>query len=129
MAAAGSLMNLQDVLQAEAMACIESLKLAICLGMYQVIVETDSNQLFYALKDDELDNGINAAVIREGRDLLSLQFSVTQVVYCPRACNNVAHELARFGATLASSTPVVWAEDFPEFICNLVNSDLAVSLE
>lgn len=89
MAAAGSLMNLQDALHAEVMACIEALNLVICFGINHVIVETDSEQLVQALKDDELDNGMNAAVIREVRNLFSLQFDVTKVVYCHRACNSL----------------------------------------
>jgi ribonuclease HI len=88
-AAAGSLMNLQDALHAEVMACFEALNLVICFGINHVIVETDSEQLVQALKDDELDNGMNAAVIREVRNLFSLQFDVTKVVYCHRACNSL----------------------------------------
>lgn len=42
--AAGSSMNLQDVLQAEAITCIEALNLAICFGTSLVIVETGSKQ-------------------------------------------------------------------------------------
>jgi hypothetical protein len=64
-------------------------------------------------------------VIREVRNLFSLQFDVIKVVYCRRACNSVAHELAK-GAAFGSSTPVVWSGQFPEFVCNLVNSDIAV---
>lgn len=89
MAAAGSLMNLQDALHEEVMACFEALNLVICFGINHVIVETDSEQLVQALKDDELDNGMNAAVIREVRNLFSLQFDVTKVVYCHRACNSL----------------------------------------
>lgn len=76
----GSPMNLRDVLQAEAMACIEVLNLGICFGTRHATVETDSKQLVQAINDDGLDNGIDTAVIREVQNLLSLEFDVIKVV-------------------------------------------------
>ena len=40
------------------------------------------------------DNGINAVVVREARMLLFLNFDVYHVMYCPRGCNRLAHQLA-----------------------------------
>lgn len=77
MAAAGRLQNLEDALQAEAMACVQVLKKANGLVMGRIILESVARNLCQALKEEELDSGINASIIRETRELLFLQFDVT----------------------------------------------------
>lgn len=50
-------------------------------------------------------------------------------MYCPRECNKVAHELAKFGAALESSESAMWVEEFPRFIYNLLSSGFAATSE
>lgn len=59
---------------------------------------------------------MNATIICEARELLFLQFDVTDIMYRPRECNSVAHELAKFGAALGTSQSAVWLEEFPQFV-------------
>lgn len=60
-------------------------------------------------------------VIREAQSSLSFfkKINVFQVVYFPRGCNKVAHELAKVGAALNPESFQVWLEGFPEFVSDL----------
>lgn len=49
--------------QADAMACIQALKISADMGMGRVIVETGAQELRTALLDDEEDRSLDAAVI------------------------------------------------------------------
>ncbi|BAF26191.2 Os10g0191000 [Oryza sativa Japonica Group] len=125
MMAAGNLQNLHNANQAEALACIQALKLANDMGMGHIIVETDAQALKAALLDETQDRSVNAVIIREAKFLLAMNFNVHQVMYCPRECNRAAHELAKIGASLGPRSQFVWLEGFPDVVCNLVASDSA----
>ena len=88
MMAAGKLQNLQDPVQAELMAVTNALKIATDLGMGKIILETDCQNIKTFLLEEEMDNGINAVVVREARMLLFLNFDVYHVMYCPRGCKD-----------------------------------------
>jgi len=76
MMAAGKLQNLQDPVQVELMAVTNALKIATDLGMGRIILETDCQNMKTSLLEEEMDNGINAVVVREARMLLFLNFDV-----------------------------------------------------
>nr|CAE05727.1 OSJNBb0017I01.7 [Oryza sativa Japonica Group] len=115
----------EESLDAEALACIQALKLANDMGMGHIIVETDAQALKAALLDETHDRSVNAVIIREAKFLLAMNFNVHQVMYCPRECNRAAHELAKIGASLGPRSQFVWLEGFPDDVCNLVASDSA----
>ena len=126
MMAAGKLQNLQDPVQVELMAVTNALKIATNLGMGKIILETDCQNMKTSLLEEEMDNGINAVVVREARMLLFLNFDVYHVMYCPRVCNRVAHQLAQLSASLESSdNACVWLDDFPGLVSDIVTSDCA----
>ena len=70
MMVAGKLQNLQDPVQVELMAVTNALKIATDLGMGRIILETDCQNMKTSLLEEEMDNGINAVVVREARMLL-----------------------------------------------------------
>lgn len=76
------------------MACIQALKIAADMGMGRIIVETGAQELQTALLDDEEGWSLDAAVIGEAILLLLAKFDGFEVMYCPGACNHVAHELS-----------------------------------
>lgn len=82
------------------MAFIHALKIAAELGMGRIVLESDAHNLKTALMEKEVDNGMDAVVIREARLLLFLNFDVFHVMYCPRAYNRVPHELVKFCASM-----------------------------
>ena len=76
MMAAGKLQNLQDPVQVELMAVTNALKIATDLDMGKIILEIDCQNMKTSLLEEEMDNGINAVVVREARMLLFLNFDV-----------------------------------------------------
>lgn len=64
---------------------VAALKIANHFGMGQTILEPDALNLCQALKDEDQDNGVNASIICEAKELLLFQFDVANVMYCNRA--------------------------------------------
>jgi hypothetical protein len=62
-------------------------------------MEIDCINLRNSLIDQELDNGMNAVVIKGARMLLCLNFHMYHVTYCPREVCGA--QLAKFGACIA----------------------------
>ena len=124
-AAAGCLHNAQNVLHAEAEACLQAVLLAQRWGMSNIHVECDSQQLISAILGNSQDLALNGTLFREIRFQTSFNFASFRISYCPRACNKVADALATHGAKLACSPPDVWPGFAPDFVCVLVASDIA----
>jgi hypothetical protein len=62
-------------------------------------------------------------LIRELRFFISTWFNVVSLLHVPLSCNVVAHSLAQEGAALNSGTRLIWLENFPAFVNDLVASD------
>ncbi|KAF8762953.1 hypothetical protein HU200_008799 [Digitaria exilis] len=123
LAGSGRLVAVHDALSAEGEACLAAIHAAMARGISQVIIETDSANLASALRSTSFDQAVGGAIFREARDLLSLHFSVIDVVFVPRSCNQCAHELARSGLTRDPDNPSIWNDPLPSFVNNLVGRD------
>jgi ribonuclease HI len=126
-AGAGSIPQANDALQTEAIACLTGLQWAQSWGITRLQVETDSQLLLQAIKGESQNLAVNGHLFREIKYLANMYFNYFDVCYCPRTCNNVADVLASFGVNLGSDSPVIWLEEMPEFVKNLVASEPVVS--
>lgn len=57
--------------------------------------------------------------------MMQFQFDHIEVLFAPRTCNTVAHELARSSLGWDSDQPSVWIDPLPLFVTNLVDRDIA----
>lgn len=103
---------------------IPSLKAAQSWGLKKVHVETDAMKLVQAITSDEQDMALNGILFKEIKCFAQLNFSSFHISYCPRACNKVADALASFGAGSGLTSSTVWLDGAPEFVHNLVASDI-----
>jgi ribonuclease HI len=82
-----------DVCMLEALACRDGMQLALQNGVRRVAIETDCLQLINLWKKKDVQRS-NLGPILE-MDALSLAFQAFSFNYVSRACNNVAHVLAK----------------------------------
>jgi hypothetical protein len=95
---AGSTHQLTSAIQSEAIACGEALVAAEQWGISTLVLESDSSNLVKAMTSNEYDLAPEGVIFRDLRLFISLNFSSVEVVFAPRSCNKVAHELAAIGA-------------------------------
>ena len=123
-AGAGKLKHVKSALHAEALACIAAIEGPSDIGIHRVLLESDSQQLVYALKRGDADLSDIGVLFREARSLCVLAFESYDFMHCKRSCNVVAHALAKYGFGSAESS-LVWGELMPSFVLDLVASDVA----
>jgi ribonuclease HI len=123
---AGKLTHVTDVFQVEAEACSHALQVVQNWGISRIHIETDSQLLVQALKNNDDDFGPCEVLIKEIKETLYLNFICFSVEYCPRAFNSVADALAAFGSKLRDETQTVWLGHAPDFVLVHVNIDVAV---
>jgi ribonuclease HI len=123
-AAAGKLRHLHDALQAETEACVAATEGAAALGLHRVVFESDSKTLVQALNSDSHDLSKIGVLLREARSICLSSFESFEFIFCSRYCNKVAHALAQYGYT-AEDECCGWADDAPNFVSDLVASDVA----
>jgi hypothetical protein len=75
---------------------------AVQWGMGNIILETDALNLVKALTSTDFDLAPEGVIYRDLRSFFYLNFVSVQVVFVPRSCNKVAHELAALGAMFVS---------------------------
>ena len=125
LAAAGSLTNLQDAIQAEAHALLKAIHLADQLGMGRVIFETVGLPLQQAITSTSSDRGALGVLFREAKYKLQLEFIEQSVLFCPRSCNVPAHVLAAYDCRNFLDGQNVWLSGFPSAVTRAVAADLA----
>jgi ribonuclease HI len=123
---AGKLTHVTDAFQVEAEACSHALQVVQNWGISRIHIETDSQLLVQALKNNDDDFGPCGVLIKKIKETLYLNFICLSVEYCPRACNSVADALAAFGSKLRDETQTVWSGHAPDFVLVHVDSDVAV---
>lgn len=101
---AAKLERVMDALQAEALAMLHAINTASQMGCHKVLLETDSAQLKTAVTTEDYDLAVLGAIFTDIKFQLYVDFTDVSVVYCPRACNFVAHYLAKYGANLGAGT-------------------------
>jgi hypothetical protein len=109
-----------SILQAEAKACLEAMRFAAEQGMMAIELEIGCLNLNNVIQSCEWDQAPEGMLIRELRFFISTWFNVVSLLHVPRSCNVVAHSLAQEGAALNSGTRLVWLENFPAFVNDLV---------
>ena len=83
-----------DVPSIKALALLEGLRLAEYLGIYALVVESDSQEIVQAMKDPSEYRASAAVLTDDCRQVLS-SFGRATIVHCARESNGVAHWLAR----------------------------------
>lgn len=121
----GYLPHVQDPLQVEAMACLQSMQAAQLWGLTEVHVESDSLLLVQVLKSSDQDHAVNGILFREIKCFARLNFSSSTCSFCPRIYNKLADALANFGASSGLASPAVWLDGAPDFVRGIVASDIA----
>jgi hypothetical protein len=121
---AGVLPCVASAIQAEAHACTEAVYAAMTWGMVNVQIESDSQVLLRAIQSNDLDLTPEGVIYRDLRVLLQLNFNQVSFSFAPRACNNLAHCLAAYGASRQDSR-LHWSESLPDDVRVMVASKFA----
>uniref|UniRef100_A0ACD5UZS5 Uncharacterized protein n=1 Tax=Avena sativa TaxID=4498 RepID=A0ACD5UZS5_AVESA len=107
------------------MACLAVIEGAIRVGANHIIFESDSTNLVCALKTTSFDKATIGVLVKEARILCILNFDSSLFSFGRRACNTVAYEFAKLGASRESQDSV-WVDVTPSCIVSLLASDSAV---
>ena len=97
-----------------------ALEAALNRGISRVIIETDLTNLVSALHSNAYNQAPGGAIFSEARGVLEMHFDHVIFSAIPRACNRVAHELARIGLSRDPDLPSVWEDLLPDFVTTLV---------
>jgi hypothetical protein len=79
----------------------------------KIQIETYAQVLLRALQSKDLDLILEGVIYRALRVLLQLNFNHVSLSYDPRACNNLAHSIAAYGARQQNSG-LHWSESLPD---------------
>ena len=106
----------------EALAAIRALQFARELDISEVVLEGDSEIIITALMDKHYPLTTYGLILQEA-NLLSMSFTKLHYSHIRREGNMVAHNLARYARNV--SDYVVWMEDAPPHIHNVIQADSA----
>ena len=112
----------------ELIASIEGVKAAISLGVNNIILETDAQEVVWTMQGDDFRLAVVGGLVHELKDLVVENFASFIVKYVPRDCNRVAHELASTGSRSHDLAPLVLA-GVPNCIMVLMSGNLADIVE
>jgi hypothetical protein len=88
-------------------------------GMSPVQLETDSCCLEEAIENDSIDRARGGVFYMEVRDMVNYQFDHVEILFVPRSCNTVAHDIARYGLYWDSGQFLIWTDHLLEFVIDL----------
>ena len=106
------------------MACLQALQAAIDLGKSRVHLETDAVQVQQAVESQRWDLSMAGGLIREIKELVSLNCVEFKIRAVPRSCNRVAHDLAALGCVCSVDDDPIMAHP-PDCILNIVAAERA----
>jgi ribonuclease HI len=115
--------RVDDPESAELLACRRAVLLAKEVGATKMVLETDCAGAVSKLNNRELDRLAHGPLVEDIK-LLLREFDESLVTYVRRSCNGVAHRLAKEGCR--NNLCEVWLRSPPEFVMNLVASDVDV---
>lgn len=107
--ASGRLRFASSPLHMEVLACLEGVKAAASLGLHDVCLETDAQQVVWAVQGDEFRLSLVGGLVHNLKEIITENFVNFHVRYVPRQCSCVAHELASIGSRSVESDSVVTA--------------------
>jgi hypothetical protein len=93
----------------ELTACIQGVTAAISLGINNLTLETDAQQVVRAIQGDDFRLAVVGGLVHELKVLLAEYFASFLVNYVPRECNRVTHELASIRSRSQKLAPLVLA--------------------
>lgn len=109
-------------LEAEAMAVQEGVQLAWDLGLKEVVVESDSSTVIFALSSANPPPWSIQKVIEGSKQSLN-RFNSWIATHICRSGNVAAHLMAKNAITVADC--IVWVEDIPPIIAMQVSKDVS----
>ena len=121
---AGRLGSIPNAMTAEAAAYAQALQAAADYGISHVQVEVDSTALQQALQSSSMDLATCGMLLSDTRSLLCEQFVYSKIISIPRACNGLAHNLAKLAMSWDPGDLYVWAYLLPEFVNTQVARNL-----
>jgi hypothetical protein len=124
-AAAGHLTHTSQAMHAEAVAVKNALSIADQMGIGRIIIASDCQNVVKAITSNAFDGSSLGQLFLEIKYQLSMSFIQYRVIFCPRACNKVAHLLAAKGARERHDFHAVWDVSYPDDVRGMVASDLA----
>ena len=92
-------------MHADAIAVKSAICIAEQMGMGRIIIATDCQNVVKAPTTNTFDSSSLWQMFLEIKYQISVCFIQNCVVFCPRACNNVAHLLAAYGVMGGSRFP------------------------
>jgi hypothetical protein len=95
------------------------------VGASRVLFESDASTLVQCLKSKDYDKSTIGLLVAEAKSLCIMNFDSFSFSFNHRS--NVAHELAKVGAT-SESVDFFWDVSAPVCIATILDSDLAVSV-
>ncbi|CAM0953804.1 unnamed protein product [Alopecurus aequalis] len=125
-AAARKLTHVSDALHAEALAVENAIRQADQAGIGRINIETDSQNLKYALTSASYDKAKLGHIFLDIKNHLIMEFHDYVIEYCPRARNKSAHVLAAMGMKGLETYQSLWLSDYPNDVSRLVADDLVV---
>uniref|UniRef100_A0A7N2MUC6 RNase H type-1 domain-containing protein n=1 Tax=Quercus lobata TaxID=97700 RepID=A0A7N2MUC6_QUELO len=109
-------------IEAEAKAMEAGIYLAWDLGLKEIVVEGDSQQVIQALNGC-ITPALSILKVVEGLKLFLLRFNSWKAVHSRRITNEAAHLLARNAMNVKDS--VIWVEDTPPLIEHQIMVDVS----
>jgi ribonuclease HI len=115
--------HVDDPERAELLACRRAVLLAKEVGTPKLVLEIDCAGVVSKLNNRELDRSAHGPLIEDIKLFLG-EFEGSLVTHARQSCNGVAHRLAKEGC--GNNLCEVWLRSPPEFVMNLVASDVDV---
>lgn len=116
--------NVQSPKMAEGWAAVRGMRLAVEMGMFPLVLETDSSRVAGIFQDEVVEDyfDLGALVVDLRKDILAS--SLFGCMFTRREGNGMAHQLACL--VLREVKSKVWVEVVPQGVEALVLSDMAV---
>ena len=110
------------VIEIKGLAAWRAMELALELSLDNIVLESDNESLFKALKSRDRSLAQHGHLIKDILFLSSF-FSTFNVSWVPRQCNKLAHSLAHKEKVLPFMT--IWMDDVPLDLVSVLQADLS----
>jgi ribonuclease HI len=118
----GKVDNLLSALHSELIACLQGVQIAADLGIGQLILETDAQEVVSAMNSSAYDDSVLGCLVEELKFQASVNFVSFACVHVSRTCNEAAHELACLGYLCTEGEEII-TDTTPDDIAVIVAND------